>query len=95
LEASHLFFIDDNENIALDTLTFSNVVVNLGFLIYSFYHESLGHLLLLFLNILTKMNYESPRNAIDEIESGYFIESLLFGQRKKEYSIYELIYNIL
>ena len=94
LEINYFFFVDDNENIGLDALTFSNVVVNLGFFIYSFYHESLGHLLLRFLNILTKMNYESPRNASNEIESGKLIESLLFSQRKKEYSIYELIYII-
>ena len=83
LEIIYLFFVDDNENIGLDALTFSNVVINLGFFVYAFYHESLGHLLLRFLNILTKMNYESPRNSKDEIESEKFIESLLFGQRKK------------
>ena len=94
LEINYLFFVDDNENIGLNALTFSNVIVNLGFFIYAFYHESLGNLLLCFLNILTKMNYESPRNDNDEIESGKFIEFLLFHQRKKEYSIYELLYII-
>ena len=94
LEIDYLFFVDDNENIGIDAITFSNVVVNLGFFTYSFYHESLGHLLLRFLNILTKMNYYSPRNANDEAESGQFIESLLFNQRKSEYTIYELLYII-
>ena len=94
LEIDYLFFVDDNENIGLDIVTFSNIVVNLGFFTYSFYHESLGHLLLRFLNILTKMNYYSPRNANDEVESGQFIESLLFNQRKSEYNIYELLYII-
>ena len=94
LEIDYLFFVDDNENIGINEITFSNVIVNLGFFTYSFYHESLGHLLLRFLNILTKMNYYSPRNANNEIESGQFIESLLFNQRKSEYTIYELLYII-
>ena len=94
LEINYLFFPDDNENIGIDAITFSNVVENLGFFTYSFYHESLGHLLLRFLNILTKMNYNSPRNANNEAESGQFIESLLFNQRKSEYNIYELLYII-
>ena len=94
LEIDYLFFPDDNENIGIDAITFSYVVENLGFFTYSFYHESLGHLLLRFLNILTKMNYYSPRNANNEAESGQFIESLLFNQRKSEYNIYELLYII-
>ena len=40
------------------------------------------------------MNYYSPRNENNEAESGQFIESLLFNQRKSEYSIYELLYII-
>ena len=73
----YLFFIDDNENIGIDVVTFTNVVVNLGFFIYSFYHESLGHLLLRFLNILTKMNYYSPRNAKMKLNLANLIESTI------------------
>ena len=94
LEINYYFFVDYIENIGIEATTFTNVVVNLGFFIYSFYHESLGHLLIRFLNILTKMDYYSPRNENNEAESGQFIESLLFNQRKSEYSIYELLYII-
>ena len=94
LEINYFFFVDNKENIGIEAITFTNVVVNLGFFIYSFYHESLGHLLIRFLNILTKMNYNSPRNENNEAESGQFIESLMFNERKSEYSIYELLYII-
>ena len=94
MEINYLFFVYDNESMRSEVNTFSSVVANLGFFIYCFYHESLGKLLLRFLNILTKMNYEIPKNDNDENESENFIESLLFHKMKDEYNIYELLYII-
>ena len=94
MEINYLFFVYDNESIGAEVRIFSSVVANLGFFIYCFYHESLGNLLLCYLNILTKMNYEIPKNDDDEIEPENYVESLLFHKRKDEYNIYELLYII-
>lgn len=83
-----------NKNMEIIENIFIYIVVNLSFFIYTLDHESIGHIIIIYLNLLTMMNYESPRNFENEKESGNYIESLLFNERKKKYSLEELMYII-
>ena len=69
------------------------LVVNIGCFIYIFYKEFLGHFLLHYLDILTKIEYNSPFSTIDnKLESGRFIEDKLFGKSIKIFSFCRLLY---
>jgi len=74
-----------------NTNFFKYIILNLGYFILCEYHENLGHYLREYLKLLTKINYESPRDNKDNKESGTYIQYLLLDN-KTEFNLIELLY---
>ena len=70
---------------------FKYIILNLGFFVICEYHEVLGHYLREYLKLLTKINYESPRDENSNKESGTYIQSLLLDN-KREFNLLELLF---
>ena len=70
---------------------FKYIILNLSFFVICEYHEVLGHYLREYLKLLTKINYESPRDENNNKESGTYIQSLLLDNRT-EFNLYELLF---
>lgn len=66
---------------------------NLGYFIYIFHHEFLGHFLFHYFNIITKGDFNSPFSEIDQKrESERSIEHLLYGKRVKILNFPQLLF---
>ena len=70
----------------LDRTFFKYIIINLSYYIICEFHQVLGHYIREYLNLLTLMDYESPRG-----ETGNYIQNLLFDN-KISLNLYELIF---